>query len=232
MIEPKYHPGEEILLDYADGSLSEPTALVVATHLALCPWCRRQVAELEAIGGALLEDEAPEPLSPNCLIEMMARLDDGSGSGEIRPGADRLPTPRPEPAPAPADLIRIPQPLRSYLDAPLERLDWRPVMRGIEEVDLGLGRAPVRTRLLRLRPGAAVPRHGHSGLEINLVLAGGYHDQRGRYRFGDVVVDDDSVDHRPVADRGGDCVCLSVTDAPLRMTGGLRRILNIPLFRR
>ncbi len=215
MIEPKFHPGEEILLDYAGGSLAEPLALVVATHLAFCPWCRRQVAELEAIGGALLEDEEPEPLSPNCLAEMMARLDEGGGPGKGQRGECR----------ADPDPVPIPEPLRSYLGGALASLNWRPVGRGLDQVDLGLGRGPVKACLVRLRAGAAVPRHSHQGLEMNLVLVGGYWDQRGHYHRGDVVIDDDTVDHRPVAECGGDCVCLNVTDAPLLMTGGLMRLL-------
>jgi putative transcriptional regulator len=148
---------------------------------------------------------------------MMARLDQGSCPEPEAARPLRLPS---------IDLLGVPQPLRSYLDAPLSALDWRPVARGMEEVDLGLGRAPVRARLLRLRAGAVVPRHTHCGLEMNLVLAGGYHDQRGSYRLGDLVVDDDSVDHRPVAERGNGCVCLNVTDAPLQMTGGIRRFIT------
>ena len=224
MIEPKFHPGEEILLDYAGGSLAEPAALVIATHLAFCPWCRRQVAELEAIGGALLEDEPPDLLSPTCLAEVMARLEEKGVQGQRqgRAGGTRVVSPDP-------DEVQIPQPLRSYLGTPVAGLDWRPMMRGIEEVDLGLSRGPVKTKLLRLGPGVAVPRHAHLGLEINLVLAGGYCDYRGHYNRGDLVIDDESVDHRPVAERESGCMCLSVTEAPLRMTGGLRRFMPLRL---
>ena len=37
---------------------------------------------------------------------------------------------------------------------------------------------------------------------------------------------DSHVDHRPVADEDEDCLCLIVTDAPLRLTGWLGRLLN------
>ena len=59
---PVHHPSEARLLDYASGALPEPMALLIATHLALCPACRRTVAELEAVGGALLEALPPEPV--------------------------------------------------------------------------------------------------------------------------------------------------------------------------
>ena len=220
MTNPTHHPAREILLDYADGSLGEPAALVIATHLAFCPGCRQQVADLEAIGGAFLEEEELHPVSDGCLKALMSRLDEPAAAVSRPPPCSALP-----PVPT-ADLIYLPEPLRSYLGAPLAALRWLPLMSGSEEVDLKVGRPPVRTRLLRVAAGRAMPRHSHTGTELNLVLAGGYHDPRGSFRRGDVVVDDPSVDHSPIADDGEDCVCLSVTDAPLRLTGGLARFLN------
>ena len=37
---------------------------------------------------------------------------------------------------------------------------------------------------------------------------------------------DGSLDHRPTADPGQDCLCLTVTDAPRRLTGWIGRWLN------
>ena len=213
MTNPTHHPDREILLDYADGSLGEPAALVIATHLAFCPNCRQQVADLEAIGGAFLEDEDIHPVSDDCLSALMARLDEPAGLEQLgHPGSAR--------APSTPDLAYLPEPLRSYVGGPLSALRWQPLIPGIDEIDLGVGRPPVRTRLMRVAAGTAMPQHSHSGLELNLVLAGGYHDPRGSFRRGDVVVDDDKIDHSPVADEGEDCICLSVIDAPLRLTGG------------
>jgi putative transcriptional regulator len=72
---PTYHPGGERLVDYASGALPEPLALLVATHLALCPRCRRATAELEAVGGALLEGLAPAPLAADRRPRALARLE-------------------------------------------------------------------------------------------------------------------------------------------------------------
>ncbi len=210
---PTHHPDREMLLDYADGSLGEPAALVVATHLAFCPGCRQQVADLEAIGGAFLEEEEPFPVSADCLPGLLARLDEPAGAAAAPlPGAAR----RSEAA----DLTYLPEPLRSYIGMPLSALPWQPLLEGIDEVDLGVGRPPMRTRLIRVAAGTVFPRHGHTGMELNLVLAGGYHDPRGSFQRGDVVVDDPSINHSPVADLRESCVCLSVTDAPLCLVEG------------
>ncbi len=50
---PHHHPGEDLLWDYAKGGLAEPLAVVVATHMALCPLCRTEVSRLEGVAGAL-----------------------------------------------------------------------------------------------------------------------------------------------------------------------------------
>ncbi len=84
----------------------------------------------------------------------------------------------------------------------------------------------MKTRLLRIKAGTALPQHTHEGHEFTLLLAGGFSDASGHYLRGDVAVADASVDHRPVADDGEDCLCLAVTDAPLRLTGPFGRYLN------
>ncbi|MEI6557498.1 MAG: ChrR family anti-sigma-E factor [Rhodospirillaceae bacterium] len=216
MTNPTHHPCREILLDYADGSLGEPAALVIATHLAFCPGCRQQVADLEAVGGVFLEEEELRPVSDDCLEAVMARLDEPAPASGPRPCTA---------SPPPVDL-HLPEPLRSYVGAPLAALHWHSRFAGFAEVDLKVGRPPVRTRLIRVVAGLALPRHSHTGTELNLVLAGGFHDPRGSFRRGDVALDDASIDHSPVVDGGEDCICLSVTDAPLRLTGGLTRFLN------
>ena len=45
---PTHHLPDDVLAAYAAGSMSEGVALWVATHLALCPSSREQVAQAEA----------------------------------------------------------------------------------------------------------------------------------------------------------------------------------------
>ncbi len=71
-----------------------------------------------------------------------------------------------------------------------------------------------------------MPSHTHAGLELTLVLQGGFCDRTGHFLRGDVAEADSDVDHRPVADDDGPCLCLAVTDAPLRLTGRVGRMLN------
>ena len=213
MTHPTHHPAREILLDYTDGSLREPAALVIATHLALCPRCRQQVVELEAIGGAFLEEEELHPVSDDCLAALMARLDEPPAA-----------MPRPCSPLPPADPVYLPEPLRSYVGAPLLTLNWRAIGEGIEEVDLRVGRPPVRTRLLRIAAGAALPHPECDGGALTLVLAGGCHDRNGWFWRGDVAFADTAAPP-PVAEATEGCLCLTVTDAALCLTGGLPRYI-------
>ena len=213
---PRFHPTEELLQAYAAGHLEEALSLLVATHTALCPDCRHEVERLEDVGGALLEDLTPCALEKSALERVMARLDE--------PVVD-LDIPKKMGAPVEGDIV-VPEPLRSYLGGALASLDWK--SRGtVSEVNLLPQSSGVRTKLLRIRAGAAIPQHTHEGAEITMVLSGGFTDEHGHYLRGDVSVADNQIEHRPVADPGEDCLCITVTDAPLRFTGPVGRWLNM-----
>jgi putative transcriptional regulator len=220
---PIHHPGEDLLLSYAAGSLSEAAGLAVATHLALCPDCRRQVGQWEAIGGELLETVEPSTVSEALFSRVMS----GIASPEVSPAA----APRPNaalsnatPTASGGTIPVLPEPLRSWLGTDLAGVRWSRVMNGVDEV-----RIPCQggtARLLRIRSGKAMPRHTHRGTELTLVLNGAFADSAGHFGRGDFAATDGTVDHVPVADPGADCICLAVTDAPLRLTGMLGRLLN------
>ena len=216
---PQHHPGAELLMDYAAGSLPEPVSLLVASHVSLCRNCQAEVARLEALGGTLLESLPDAPLDDESLERALARLD-----------VDEAETPGPSAVPPAACADpRVPRPLRDYLDGDLDSLPWKSYG-AVSEAKLLPEFPGIRTRLLRIKAGTAVPQHSHEGREFTLLLAGGFSDQTGHYLRGDVAEADPGIDHRPLADAGEDCICLAVTDAPLRLTGRFGRYLN-PLFK-
>lgn len=219
---PSHHPAADALLDYAAGAASEAASVMIASHLALCPACRAEVARLEALGGAMLEDLPPTPLAATDIDSLLARLDRLDAA--TPPATARAATP-------PASIL-IPRPLRDYLGdmnvgGDLAGLPWRKLGGGVDEIEIpqAAGRGE-HLRLLRIKAGNAVPRHTHHGNEMVMVLTGGFTDASGHYRRGDLGVSDASIDHTPVADSDTDCVCLSFTDAPLRFTGPIGWILN------
>ena len=212
---PTHHIDDALLMDYAVGATSEPESLIIATHLAYCPHCRASVRGMEEVGGALLDDVAPEAVSDDALAAVMARIE---GEAPPAPVVERR-------SPA-ADAIVVPEPLRSYLGGGLESVTWQRAMPGLQVFEVPTGRPDIKTRLLKIKAGTPMPEHTHHGHEFTLVLTGGYSDERGHFIRGDVDITDDSVQHTPVADDDEDCICLTVTQAPLKLTGPFGRLLN------
>ena len=90
--------------------------------------------------------------------------------------------------------------------------------------------AEATARVLFIPAGVAVPNHGHNGTELTLVLRGAYADETDRFQRGDVEIANEDMQHTPIADELEDCICLAVTDAPLKFSGLLPRLIQ-PLLR-
>jgi putative transcriptional regulator len=100
---------------------------------------------------------------------------------------------------------------------------------GVRQAILSTDKAAT-ARLLYIPAGAAVPDHGHHGNELTMVLQGGFSDEYDHFLRGDVEIADEDINHTPIADVGEDCICLAVTDAPLKFSGLMPRLLQ-PLLR-
>lgn len=210
---------DDLLLAHAAGRLPEPVGLVVATHLALSPSRQAVYREYESFGGAMLEDLPPAALSAGAFDRLMARLDD-----EVEPINASLSARVTKSTAVNAD-PDLPAPLRAYVAGRIADLPWKHYG-GVSEANLSLDESTYRTRLIVLKAGRAVPKHTHDGQEITVVLKGAFNDGIGRYGRGDLSIADGHVDHQPMAEPGEDCLCLTVTDAPLRLTGTFSRFLN------
>ncbi|GAA4227865.1 putative transcriptional regulator [Sagittula marina] len=214
MTDPIHHLTEDLLQSYATGTLPEAVNLIVASHVSLCDTCRAAVESYEALGGAVLDTQEVEALSDDALDRAMAAI--RCVAPETRP----IQLPDPDPV--------VPAPLRNYIGS-LDKVRWRPLGLGVKQAILDTT-SEATARLLFIPAGVAVPDHSHKGLELTLVLQGAFSDEDGRFERGDIEVADDSVEHMPVADISEDCICLAVTDAPLRFNGFLPRMLQ-PIFR-
>ncbi|HUZ72874.1 MAG TPA: ChrR family anti-sigma-E factor [Stellaceae bacterium] len=211
---PHHHPGEATLLTYAAGALGEGLSLVVASHLAFCSDCRDAVAGGELIGGSMLDTIAPETVAGATRERVLAML---GTAGEIAP-----------PPPAPVADPAVPAPLGRWLGRDLAAVPWRRLGPGLQQFDVLPGRHArgANARLLRIAPGRWLPRHGHVGTELTLVLAGSYTDELGHFARGDVAETDDEIRHQPVSDRDEDCICLIATEGPLRFESMIARLFQ------
>lgn len=205
-----HHNPDALLAAYAAGSLPQPFALVVAAHVSLCLECRATLEAHQAVGGAVLESVDEIALSDGLKTSVIDQLD--------------------------APVVPQPVHLRSgiYPGPVMEALKgkpprWKSLGLGVRQSILSAGREG-SVRLLHIPPGQAVPDHSHNGLELTLVLQGSFSDETGRFGVGDLEVADENLEHTPIADAGAPCICLAATDAPLRFSSLIPRLLQ-PLFR-
>jgi putative transcriptional regulator len=198
-----HHLDDATLMSFAAGALPAALAAVAAAHVAMCPRCRQELAALERVGGALMASlpaaaiERPEPLPP-------------VPAGGLSRGATL------------AQEREVPGPVARLVPRGLDAVSWRWLGPGVWDRPLPIAGAG-KLRLLKVAPGRNVPEHGHGGAEITLVLRGSFHDEMGRYLRGDVAELDETVEHQPVTDAGGDCICLVASEAPERFRGLIAR---------
>jgi len=204
----KHHLSADIMMAYSAGMLPEAFSLMVASHLSLCMACRAEVESYDAVGGAILEDRRAE-MTASSLSETLARI----ASAPVE-----TPAPR-------SRCAVLPAPLQDYVGGDLSAVKWRSIGMGVKQAILPTSKEAT-ARLLFIPAGAGVPDHGHAGTEITMVLKGAFSDAGNRFARGDLEFADEDVDHTPVAEAGEDCICLAVTDAPLRFHGLIPRLVQ------
>lgn len=209
-----HHIPQDVLISYSTGSLSEAWSLAVATHLALCPDCRATVGAIDDIGGALLEAIEEAKTEKQAFNRLMHAIDD-LPIEERQSGQEKRAVP-----------AILPEPLRSYLGGDLHVLKWRRLGKGVFHIPIATGDTGVKARMLKVPAGRPVPMHGHNGEELTIVLVGAFQTYQGTFGRGDVEAANDGVEHMPVAAPGEDCICLAVTDAPLRFKSVAARIVQ------
>lgn len=211
-----HHATDETLMRFAAGALAAGPAIVVEAHLASCPACRARIGTFEALGGAVLEDMAPTPLSAKALNDTLAMLDDEE---------DAAPIAQPPLAPVEIEGIRLPDALRG---CDIGR--WRWIGPGMKMSRVGVPQDPdANLILLKVGPCRALPDHGHVGTEFTYIVSGSFSDKFGTFRPGDLAEMDDDVEHQPVVDPDGECICLAAMEGKMRFKNVIGRMLQ-PIF--
>jgi putative transcriptional regulator len=207
---------EELLLDYAAGTLSEALALVVETHVALAPEAMRIVSHFTSMGVALFEDGNNLPSVGAALDQALAKLDFVAVETTF-------------PAYVPPTGFEWAPPRLGHQLAKNTR--WLRTLGSFEHIPIRLANEPCRVELLKLLPGRGLPQHHHAGNEYTVILQGGYTDCTGHYVVGDFAVGPGQFNHKPIADAGDPCIALTVLEKPVVLSGSLGRLLN-PLVQR
>lgn len=202
---------DALMAHYVAGSLPLAAHVLVASHLEMKDDNRFFVGGLEALAAQALEELDPAPFShrDQALAAIFSMPTVEVAQKTIVPQA----------------ASGLPRALRDFVGMDLADIPWRTRLPGFKEYDLGEIDG-LETSLFWIRPGRAIPAHTHRGVELSLILEGAFKDTRGRFGPGDISVADDSVDHRPIAEKERPCIGFAVVDQPLKFTGSLTQMLG------
>jgi putative transcriptional regulator len=204
-----YHPTDELLMAFSAGQLPNALGLMLACHIEHCPDCQRKMHQFNELGGNILDSLEPLALDEGAIGKLLERLDD------------------PEPVVEKVEsLPGIPRPLQRFIPAHYDNLAWQGMSSSLKEFTLEIDDDRYTTKLFRIAAGKQLPEHTHKGNEFTLVMKGSFSDKSCNYHAGDFVLADTSTRHQPQAANDGDCICLAVMDAPLKLTGTFGRMLN------
>ena len=221
-----HHLSDTTLGAFIAGSLNESISLVAASHISLCPDCLERVKKLEELGGAHLQSSEPEIMSQGSLQKVMTKL----GKQELKQERD----PNNIPTHHSSDSLlsqrvscKIPQPLRAYVPDRLEDTEWKSLAPGIKYFaipDLQTGGGTLC--MLSIAPGVNIPGHGHQGIELTQVLKGSFSDNVGYFSVGDIADLDGDIEHQPTIGSNETCICLIASEAPMKFTGLVPRLVH------
>lgn len=204
----KHHPDINLLLEYVSGNLPLTQAACIAVHLSFCGVCRKTVSQLELLGAEILAGLDGAPVGPDSRELVFERLD------EVLPHQSS------------SDDLKTQPFVQRLREGNFDNLDWRRVTSALSVSHLKSGDKSHECALYQIAAGGRIPEHDHNGSEMTVVLSGGFSDKHGVYHPGDFIYRDRHQIHSPTALESEDCVCLAVTEAPLRFTGWRYRWMN------
>ncbi len=230
-----HHPSTDILIEYANGSLPWAVNIGVAAHVQLCKKCQQQVQLLNNIGGAALQNTPSEAVSDELFSRVMGRIDHHCEESQAKAstetlstkeglgGEDSAFTPKTKRFTPPLTQVEVPAIIKKLLPG---KIKWRRISGALKSARLVTGQKEYEVCFHKIRKGGTVVEHDHRGLEITVVLEGSFSDKNGVYQRGDFIVKKPGETHQPTAARNHDCLCLSICEAPVKVTGLMGFFIN------
>ena len=71
----QHHPTDNILVEFAAGTLDTAQAVAVNAHLHFCTKCQQNIKKMEQTGGAMLDNLVPEALAENSYDELLSAIE-------------------------------------------------------------------------------------------------------------------------------------------------------------
>ncbi|MFL0805310.1 MAG: ChrR family anti-sigma-E factor [Agarilytica sp.] len=214
-----FHPSEDLLVEFSSGNLDWAVSITVSAHLHLCPACKQKITQLNTLGSAMLTRAEPIEVKESSFDHLMARIKNtetdqknpGVSAQEVQPGCDRT--------------KHLPSVVQKLI--PKEKpLKWSFISPSLKAAQLETGQNKYEVSFHKIKRGGKVAEHDHKGLEVTLILEGSFSDAEGNYVVGDFLVKKPGEVHRPIAAQDQDCLCLSVVEAPVKVTGLMGKLIN------
>lgn len=212
----KFHPDTHMLVEYANGSLPWALCIGIKAHLQYCPDCKAQYEQLCALGGVALTDARHETVANDSFARLMARID---ASQEISVDSTAVETNHAQKH----KLGDLPAIVAKLVP---DDFKWQKTSKTLKTGRLRAGQSEYEVAFQKITKGGQVVEHDHRGLEVTVVLQGSFSDENGVYHVGDFIVKQPGEVHRPTATKNQDCLCLSICEAPVKVTGLLGKLVN------
>lgn len=210
-----HHPGELALLHYSSGNLALDEALCLSVHLEHCPQCQAHYRKLMALADVNWQGLPEASVDDSLKVKVLERIKRASS----------------EPSEALARVSSsVPHALRKWVPDELDQLAWRAVTKTLSVCELTKSSEGRKVALVKVAAGGKMPHHSHSGNEVTVVLQGSFSDEDGRYMEGDYIVRKGDDKHTPIASKEQPCICLTLLDGPIQLTGFFSKLLN-PLLK-
>lgn len=203
------------IMDYALGTLSPAKHIIVMCQAEISNDVACAISFEEDIAATMLEDGPAVPLSSCFMSEALAELPMVCANDRGQPISPEI------------DLL--PNNLKRFLEEKLADICWTSLVPGVAVHDV-LGnrrhKSGDRLYLLKAKAGMKMPHHSHNGEEWTLILRGGYSAGDVSYKRGDLHIANDDTSHAPHINAEEDCICLVMTQAPLKMKPFLAKLIQ------
>lgn len=226
-VQTQFHPDDNLLTEFAAGTLDTAQAIAISAHLHYCPRCRSKVNDMNAVGAMLLSMTSEQDID----ISQSIGHQDTDNSGDLlsfdslmESIEQRDAVPAKTPSPIPEKYQAYPKVVQKMLVD--QKPKWKRVTSHLKSANLISGQNEYGIYLQHISAGGQVPEHDHRGDEITVVLKGSISDEDGVYQMGDFIYKAEGDIHRPRASSNEDCLCLSIQQAPVKLTGMLGRFIN------
>ncbi len=200
--------------EYVSGSLSPARHAIVALQCALSPGVKAEVEFQDAIAAGMLMREHYAPMSPDFFAQLMPRL---NRIDDYDYRADDIKT---------VDLADRGQ---DFSERYLENITWKTVFPGVAVhhiMSQKYGQNGERLYFLKIKGGMKMPNHSHHGEEWALIIKGSYSCGGLQYERGDIHIANDNDLHAPHVDAGDPCICLVMSQGPIKMKNWQARLLQ------